>query len=53
MEDQRYRLSEVLDREAMGRADHIPASLRHSGNSHEASPLHAPAPAPAPARLPL
>ena len=41
-EDQRYTMSEVLERESGGHADHIPASLRLSGVT--ASPLHTPNP---------
>jgi hypothetical protein len=50
-EDQRYTMSEVLERESGGHADHIPASLRHSGAT--ASPLHAPTPSTIPPRLPV
>jgi hypothetical protein len=35
-------MSEVLERESGGHADHIPATLRLSGAT--ASPLHAPTP---------
>jgi hypothetical protein len=50
-EDQRFTMSEVLERESGGHAAHIPASLRHSGAT--ASPLHAPTPSTIPPRLPV
>ena len=52
-EDQRFTMSEVLERESGGHVDHIPApSLRLSGGT--ASPLHAsPNPSPTTHRLPV